>query len=67
MLITHIYNKDFDTLDKVKVIGSLSQAISGAKVKVKQIPGATDFAIYRQYNLLAFSEGALVKMQGVTA
>ena len=64
MFITHIYNKDFDTLRKVKVIGSLSQTISGAKVKVKQIPGATEFAIYKQYELMAFSNGSLTKFQG---
>lgn len=63
MFITHIYDKDFNTLNKTKVIGSLTQAIAGAEVKVKQIPNAIEFSIYQGYELKAFSEGALVKMQ----
>jgi len=63
MFITHIYDKDFNTLNKTKVIGSLTQAIAGTEVKVKQIPNAREWAIYKGYELKAFSEGALVKMQ----
>jgi len=63
MFITHIYDKDFNTLNKTKVIGSLTQAIAGAEVKVKQTPHAREFSIYKGYELKAFSEGALVKMQ----